>query len=434
MKDIFTSLGDDSNEKPLIKKQERITFDSETESDFFSYKEPDYEDFDSGRINFSDKSSSFGQDYKSENNIYLPEDFFDVSSSSESQLDKDIDNYPGYDEHGEQPFYDIPHESTADESDRPKRQPRVRNEKKKNGLKKKAVLTIICIILVLAIAVPGYAFLLCSKTDYQPDTHKANEYISDSELISDDNIYNILILGTDKRETQDNYRSDTMILVSLDKNTKKLKMTSFLRDSYVYIPAKGFSTKLNAACAYGGPQMVIDTIEYNFKVRIDKYVMIDFDIFKQIIHDLGGVTLTMSEEEAACIRRESGYPCKAGTHTYKAKIALWYARIRHIDSDFKRTDRQRKVIAAVIDKIKHSTPKKINTMLNNSLPMIQGDISSAEMFKLGFSALPFLSYESEELQIPAAGTWSNAYVGGQAVLRMDIDKNTALLHEFIYEK
>lgn len=446
MKDFFNPFDDDKKDDELFSG--RISFDDDTPDDFSDDK---FVDIDTGRSDsdiFTSGSSTHDYepvrpvDYRKNRDESHSSDFSSSGSSFSSFADEinPESDYSFSGNHYGSSFssdYEIPHESTDDEFT--KKKPLNNNPKhdkhKKSGksAKRKLISALICIILIIALLAGGFAFNLCSKTDYQPDTHLENQYISESELYSDKNVYNVLIIGTDKRETESTYRSDTMMLVSVDKNTKKIKLTSFLRDSYVYIPAKDFSTKLNASCSYGGPQMVIDTIEYNFKIHIDKYAMIDFDIFKTIIHDLGGVTLTMTEEEAACIRRESGYPCEAGTHKYKAKIALWYARIRHLDSDFKRTERQRKVIQAVLNEMKHSKPDVLITMLNDVLPMVQTDLGSTELMKLGLKTLPLIRGEIEEMQIPAKGTWSNATINGQAVLKMNIEENAAMLKEFIYE-
>ncbi len=314
---------------------------------------------------------------------------------------------------------------------------RTSNKRKKSKGKpkwKKIIISVVAIVLVIAIALGSYAYTLFSKVNFTPDEHKENQYISNADLVSDKNVYNILLIGTDERATQANYRSDTMILVSLDKNTKKIKLTSFLRDTWVYIPAKDKSAKLNATCSYGGPQMVIDTLEYHFKVKIDKYVMINFDVFKTVINDLGGITLTITEAEAANITKEAGFNCKPGTRTVKGRTALWYARIRHLDSDFNRTARQRKVIQAVVDKAKESDIKTLANVLNDVLPEIQTDINKTEMASLGVNALlKYINYDIEEQQIPAKGTWSNAWVGSQQVLKADLDENAKILKKFIYE-
>lgn len=298
---------------------------------------------------------------------------------------------------------------------------------------KKIFLSLIAIVLVLVLVLSGYAVKLFASVNYMPETHEKNEYVSEKDLKHNDDVYNVLIIGTDERETEENYRSDTMILASIDKKNGKIKLTSFLRDMWTYIPARDRSAKLNAACSYGGPQMVMDTLEYHFKVRIDKYVMINFDVFKTVINDLGGITLTITEAEAANITKEAGFNCKSGTRNVKGRTALWYARIRHLDSDFNRTARQRKVIQAVIDKAKKSSIPTLMKVLNDVLPEIQTDINKNEMAKLGVNALlKYLNYEIEEQQIPAKGTWNNAWVGSQQVLKTDFDANEKILKEFIY--
>ncbi len=312
---------------------------------------------------------------------------------------------------------------------------KVRKIKKSKPKGKKIALSIIAIILVVTIGLVGYGYSILGSLNYMPETHVENAYISASELNTSSDVENILILGTDKRKSQSNYRSDTMMLLSIDKKHKALKLTSFLRDSWVYIPAKDRYAKLNAACAYGGPQMVIDTIEYNFKVKIDSYVMIDFNIFRTIINDIGGITLDISEAEAACITREAGYECKPGTRHVKGKTALWYARIRHLDSDFNRTARQRKVISAIVDQVKTcSIPTLVNTV-KDVLPEIQTDINKNKLMTLGLSALlSYMNYDIVEQQIPAKGTWWNAYVNREAVLKYNSEENEKVLKEFIYDK
>lgn len=312
---------------------------------------------------------------------------------------------------------------------------KVKKIKKGRSRGKKVVISIISILLVLVMVLGGYVYKIIGSLNYVPETHTDNAYISDSDLYSSDDVINILILGTDKRESQANYRSDTMMLLSIDKKNKALKLTSFLRDSWVYIPAKDQYAKLNAACAYGGAQMVIDTIEYNYKVKIDNYVMVDFDIFKTIVNGIGGIKLKITKAEAECISKEGGYKCTPGTHRVQGRTALWYARIRHLDSDFNRTERQRKVIAAIIKQVKKCSIPTLLSTLESVLPEIQTDINKTQLITLGVGALmSYMNYDMVEQQIPAKGTWWNATVSGQAVLKFDSDENIDILKEYIYDK
>ena len=312
---------------------------------------------------------------------------------------------------------------------------KVKKIKKGRSRGKKIFASIISILLILALVLGGYVYKIADGLNYMPETHKENEFISASELNSSDDVLNILVLGTDKRENQANYRADTMMLVSIDKKNKALKLTSFLRDSWVYIPERDQYAKLNAACSYGGPQMVIDTIEYNYKVKIDNYVMIDFDIFKTIVNGIGGIKLKITKAEAECISREGGYKCTPGVHRVQGRTALWYARIRHLDSDFNRTARQRKVISAIMKQVKKCSIPTLLSTVEAVLPQVQTDINKTQLMSLGVNALlSYMDYPIVEQQIPAKGSWWNAYVGGQAVLKFDSEKNVQALKEFIYEK
>ncbi len=401
-------------------------------------------DFNIGK-DTSSRSRNF-DDYKPSNDVSYDRRSFDdiLQSSNENIGRKPLQNSDSFDT-AELDFSAVKSQIESKESANPVySQTEItgdidskRRKTKKVGGKSKAkkiVLSLIAILLVLVLVVTGYVFKLFSAVNYMPESHKANEYISSSELKHDDDVYNILIIGTDERESQENYRSDTMILASIDKKNGKIKLTSFLRDMWTYIPARDRSAKLNATCSYGGPQMVMDTLEYHFKVKIDKYVMINFDVFKTVINDLGGITLTITEAEAANITKEAGFNCKSGTRLVKGRTALWYARIRHLDSDFNRTARQRKVIQAVIDKAKQSSIPTLMKVLDDVLPEIQTDINKTEMAKLGVNAfLKYLNYDIEEQQIPAKGTWSNAWVGSQQVLKADFDENEKILKKFIYE-
>lgn len=440
MEDWFNRKDNNDTQNDGEKKVGRIfqddsnTPDLDFFSDFSKYisehekqpKKKEYSDYEGDYFSRTFDSHSQSKNVQSEYIAEKSEPYTDKMPTGEmdlSALKEQIDKKTG----GEPDLYDKEIIEDIDSG--------AKKRKRKSGKPKgkKIFISIVAIVLVVAIALGAYAFSLFSKVNYTPDEHKENQYISSSELHSDDSVYNILLIGTDERATQANYRSDTMILVSLDKKTKKIKLTSFLRDMWVYIPAKDKSAKLNATCSYGGPQMVIDTLEYHFKVKIDKYVMINFDVFKTVINDLGGITLNITEAEAANITKEAGFKCKPGERVVKGRTALWYARIRHLDSDFNRTARQRKVIQAVIDKAKESDIKTLATVLNDVLPQIKTDINKTEMAKLGISTLlKYMKYDIEEQQIPAKGTWSNAWVGGQQVLKADLEDNAKILKEFIY--
>lgn len=299
----------------------------------------------------------------------------------------------------------------------------------------KIFLALIALILVAAIAGGSYLYHLMGSFNYNEAGHKNNVYVDESKLFSSKNVTNILFLGVDRRNADQNSRSDTMMMLSIDRVNKKLKLTSFLRDSWVYIPDHGYA-KLNASCSWGGAQLVMDTLEYNFNVKIDHYVLVDFEMFKNIVNKLGGITVEVTEKEAKYMRNEVHLDIQAGKNVkLDGNEALWYCRIRYLDSDFMRTQRQRKVISAIIEKAKSTPIPTLIEMVQEILPDVETDLTQSELMKLASgAALSYIRYDVEQMRIPVDGTWKSKTIKGQDVLSLNIEKNQQLLHDFLYTK
>lgn len=306
--------------------------------------------------------------------------------------------------------------------------------KKKKSAKGKIILALLSLLMVFVLCVGVYGFYALSGINYEK--RGDNNYISQSELLSDEGVKNILLIGCDARGDVEGNRSDTVILLSIDTKNRKLKLTSFLRDSYVYIPETGYNNKLNAAFSYGGQDTLIDTLEYNFKVHIDNYVMVDFNAFRQLVNLLGGITVDgVTEKEAEYMRDVVKIPSvKEGTNKMNGKTALWYCRIRYIDNDFRRTERQRKVISAIIHKATRTDIFTLIGICKEVLPNVSTDISTPELMGLAVNAaLRYLWYDITQQQIPADGEWADRWVGSQQVVALDFEANRKILKEFIYE-
>ncbi len=321
-----------------------------------------------------------------------------------------------------------------------KRQAASPKKKKKKG---KWWQKLLCIILVLVLLYLGVSYLLFHNTDYSTEEHAKNQYISSLQLKSSPFVENILLLGSDAREGDTVSRSDTMILVSIDKKHSKIKLTSFLRDSYVEIPGHGYN-KLNAACTYGGTQLVIDTIEYNYKIKIDKYAMVDFNCFQELIDAIGGVDVKVTQAEANYLNRTWYRWSLTGNKLHfdsgesvhlNGEEALMFCRIRGLDSDIKRTERQRRVISAIKTQAMSSlTPSTINSVLKNVLPYITTDIRENQLMNKGIGyLLLYRNYDIAEMSIPYTGTWHDETISGVgASLVFDIDENATIVQNFIY--
>ena len=302
-------------------------------------------------------------------------------------------------------------------------------KKKKHKHLKRFLKVIIAVIVILTVIITAVAGI----SGYTRNDLSSNEYISKSDLTDNPLITNILLIGVDG-SLNESSRSDSMILVSLDYVHGKIKLTSFLRDSWVYIPSKGSNHKLNSACSSGGAQLVVDTIEYNFKVDIDHYIMVDFDMFTEIIDALGGIDVEITENEASFINRTTKHTVSSGESVHlDGEKALVYSRIRKLDTDYMRTYRQRKVITAIINKVKKTNIIDLIKLANNVLPLLETDLSPLEISGLAYKGgLAALAFDIQQIRIPSEDLMYADYRGSQWVEILDMEGCIEKLYEFIY--
>ena len=313
-------------------------------------------------------------------------------------------------------------------------------KKKRSGAGKKVFLALLLILVLCLGGAFMYGWSILGEINYEGGVSQ-NAYVDESTLFNKSGVTNILVLGSDARsegedEEVEGQRADTMILFSIDKKNKQLKLTSFLRDTYVYIPDAEYYDKLNAAFSLGGPQLTMDTLEYNFGVNIDQYVIIDFNVFKQLVDLIGGVPVEISEYEAEYMVNELHFTyIKEGVNNLNGNAGLWYCRMRYLDDDFNRTERQRKFIKAFIGKVTKTNPLTLVNIVKEVLPNISTSISQGELVKIGLStALSILSYDIVQQQIPAEGTWKYDDIDGASVIAVDEEMNAEILKNFLSVK
>ena len=267
--------------------------------------------------------------------------------------------------------------------------------KKKKTAKWKIVLIALVITFLLAAIAAVGAFILIysnvSRTNYEPIAQSER---SADVLAEQKGVKNILLLGTDERVSGETSRSDAIIVLSINENRKKIVMTSILRDSYVEIPGYG-KNRINHAYQMGGAALMIQTIENNFKIPIDSYAKVDFFSFMGIIDKLGGVPITVTQEELgylngyiAEINTLQGLPvndgqlAQAGNYQLNGKQALAYSRIRYIGTDFARTERQRTVLDGLFQQLKTASPKELYEVAATILPDITTNIGNMDLTKM----------------------------------------------------
>lgn len=336
-------------------------------------------------------------------------------------------------ENGINPAEQYSNEYYSDLKPTPRSKPKT---KKSTGNGLKAASAVVSIFLVIILLCAMMIEPILSKINY--DEKAENTFVSQSELLSSGKVKNILLLGVDARSGEDGEasRADTMMLITVDKSNNCIKLTSFLRDTWIYIPSADKKQRLNASCTYGGYNGVVETIEYNFGIDIDGYVVADFEMFKIMVDSIGGVEVEVSEKEANEVtnhpKRYGNVTLDAGTYTLTGEQALAFCRIRKIDTDWKRTERQRTVIQAIIKGIASSGPVGAYKTACAVAPYIETNLSKSELKSIAISVIPCLTGGFEQNTCPAEGTWEYANKGGASVITLDVEENKQILQSYIY--
>ncbi|MCM1544077.1 MAG: LCP family protein [Ruminococcus sp.] len=259
---------------------------------------------------------------------------------------------------------------------------------------------------------------------------------NDKKIWYSDNVTNILLMGIDDGSKSYPYgRSDAMILISINKTTKQVKMCSLSRA--VYAAIQGYdNTRLSHAHGYGGAALAIDSIERNYKIKIDNYVSTNFKTFQQLIDAIGGVTIKLTNAEAKAMKNKikaAGLEYKGeGSYKLNGSLALEYVRLRKIDSDRDRTQRQRNVLVAIANRAKNMNVFELNAMLNKILPLITTDLTRTQIFSQVAYLPSYLSGDMKQYVIPHKGT-SLTLVDGFEVLLIDWEDEVKYLHDILYE-
>lgn len=254
--------------------------------------------------------------------------------------------------------------------------------------------------------------------------------LDDGKILYSKDVLNILLLGIDYGSEKYPYgRSDAMILLSVNKSTKKISIVSLSRAAYVNIP--GYSnTRLSHAHGLGGASLAKRTVEENYKTAVDNYVSVTFSSFEKIIDIFGGVTVYLTSAEAGAMRNKLG-SSSAGSYRLNGKNALEYVRIRSIDSDRARTARQRRLVLAFSKKLGSMSKTELLKNVTDVLPYLSTDFSKSEILSNAISAVSYLSWETNQYVIPHNST-SLTLKGGFEVLLLDWSSEIKYLHEILY--
>ncbi len=299
----------------------------------------------------------------------------------------------------------------------------------------KAVVITGCVLLALVIVYNSVFGILLADMNSLELTRRDNtpaSEVSSLELMSRSGVTNILLLGIDD-DGSSGSRSDTIMIASVDSRSGNIRLCSILRDCYVEIPGYRAS-RINSAYAHGGAQLAVQTVENNFRVKIDHCVTIDMAALVDVVDAVGGVEIELTAAEAKQVNLHShcGLTTSAGKQLLNGKQAVTYAQIRKIDSDFKRTQRQRTLINAIITKVRSLGVGDLLGLVKAVAPNISTDMSSSQIGELALKALPALSGELGQMTVPADGKYSSTTINGMSVLDLDLEANAKLLQSYLF--
>ena len=250
----------------------------------------------------------------------------------------------------------------------------------------------------------------------------------------DENIVNILVMGTDSLDvTRDRGRSDTMIIVSYNKKTGSVKMTSLLRDSLV--PIAGYDwNRINTAYYFGGVGLAINTVNEIFDLDIQQFVVIDLNGSKDLINHIGGVDITLTQAEADLYNAYWGTKYTAGVNHMEGEHLLGHMRNREIGSDFQRTRRQRDAIIAIFNKIvTEKSISEIYEIIDYTFGLVKTNIPFSTLTSMATSVIGNLSkIKIESQSVPYSDSFKYAYYKGKAIISFDIADAAKRINKFIY--
>lgn len=292
-----------------------------------------------------------------------------------------------------------------------------------------AITLAVCIAL-LGVAYGVFLYLVGGLNRSEIDESK----LSVNEEYGDKKIMNIALYGIDSRNHNYQGRSDAILIASINGKTGQIKLISIARDTYVPVPGY-YDTKINHAYAYGGPELAIQTLNENFDMDITDYVTVNFDSLAEVIDEMGGVMVDVTEAERQQVNAYllSGEPLQeTGYVNLNGPQAVSYSRIRKIDSDTMRASRQREVLASLFEKAKEINPLEYPAYVRKFAPMVETSLSNEEILKIASVGLKDLTLEQ--------GGFPNDYIAstGQTIGSVwyyvyDLAQAKDMLHQWIYE-
>jgi len=313
-----------------------------------------------------------------------------------------------------------------------------------------SMISIVGILLLLIGSAVYYYFNTFNKINYTPIVENKEELDITTETDEKINIFkdsknviNILLLGIDQREENTASRSDSIMIASIDPINGNIKLASLMRDTRVDIDGHG-KDKLGHAYAYGGPSLALKTVNKNFDMNLTYYATIDYIGLLNIIDTVGGVVVDIKESELELLNfiirdiamlngTEDTPLTKAGLQLLNGQQAVSYSRIRKVgDGDYERTQRQRTVLSAVLNKITHMNITQLPKLINTFAPYVETNITSTYLLKIGVSVLNSGISDILQSRFPTDQTSGGKIINDRWYLVYEKEDTISELHNFIF--
>ena len=326
------------------------------------------------------------------------------------------------------------------------------------GVAHRVVFTII-LILIFSIGIQGMALTeTAAATAVPEELVETVEVTTEPEEASESAVateapetqqgdwWNILLLGGDSRSKNSYERTDSMIILSINETTGQAKMTSIMRDTWVSYPGMSGKGKINAANVYGGPELAMATVNECFGTDIQDYVLINMAGLVDVIDQVGGIDIPVTSGERKWINLyvkdylknfgsydgETSLSMSGDSVHLNGLLAMTYCRNRSIGTDYARTQRQRRVLMAFVDKLRAESHLQLAVVVASAFDNVKTNLNLANLLTLANFGLKLDTESIEQYRIPADGTFQSGMKDGYWSIRPDFDKNKELLGNFIY--
>lgn len=314
---------------------------------------------------------------------------------------------------------------------------------KKLSKNKKILLSILSFIVIIIGLISAYTYYLSSKVE-RVTVDREDVVNTGKETPKEaDDVITIALFGSDYSEYYDVSSADATMILGIDTKNNKIKLGSLMRDIYLDLP-NGGKMNLNYTILDGGPSSILKAINYNFNLKVDKFVQVDLERLPKIIDALGGVEMEITEDELQYINgyidhidEKNGTTTEhiyyAGTQLLNGTQASAYCRIRYTAGrDFKRTERQRDVLNALFVKFKDISLTEVPGIINNILPLVTTNLSNSEIISISTKALGMGLSNIEQGRFPSDENIISAGFTDMYHTNIDIPGTTEELHKFLF--